>query len=403
MKYIILIFSILALHINSSKAQDSSLSPPLSKTDKEIKVGAEQLEKYLPLIQDKTVAVVANQTSRIKNTHLVDSLLALGIKIKVVFTPEHGFRGTSSAGEPVPNAVDEKTSLPIISLYGNNYKPSAKDLTGVDIVIFDIQDVGARFYTYISTMHYMMEACAESNISFLVLDRPNPNGFYVDGPILEEKYKSFVGLHPVPIVHGMTVAEYAKMINGESWLRDSLNCKLVYIPVEGYTHADYYQLPVKPSPNLPNMSAVYLYPSLALFEGTIVSVGRGTNTPFQVIGYPGFKDGTYSFTPRSIPDAAKNPPYLGQTCKGFNLSQFGEAYIRNLKGLYLYWLKAFYDSAPNKKKIFNPYFNSLAGTAKLKNQIIQGISEENIKKSWEEDLKKFKSIRKKYLLYPDFE
>lgn len=367
----------------------------------QIKVAAERTELYLSLIKDKSVAVVANQTSLIKSTHLVDSLISLGIDVKKIFSPEHGFRGIADAGEKVLNNVDPKTGLPVISLYGKKSKPLPADLKNVDVVIYDIQDVGVRFYTYISTLHYVMEACAENNKKLIILDRPNPNGHYVDGPVLEEKFKSFVGLHPVPIVYGMTVAEYAKMINEEGWLKDKLKCELVYILVDSYNHKSAYELPVKPSPNLPNMCSVYLYPSLALFEGTSISVGRGTETPFQVIGQPNLKNATYTFTPRSKVGAS-DPMYKDQLCSGYNLTDFGNVYMKNNNGIYLFWLQGTYKDSPDKAHYFNNYFNNLAGNSTLQQQIIDGVSEDIIRKSWEADLNKFRTIRKKYLLYKDF-
>lgn len=368
-----------------------------------IKTGAEQIENYLPLLKSKKVALLTNNTSRIAGTHLVDTLLSLKVQIQKVFCPEHGFRGLADAGEKVKSYRDKETNLPIISLYGASKKPKPADLKGIDIVIFDIQDVGARFYTYISSMHYMMEACAENNVEFLILDRPDPNGNYIDGPVLEKKFTSFVGMHPVPIVHGMTVGEYAKMINEEGWLLNNVKVKLTVVPCENYNHRLLYQLPVKPSPNLPNMASIYLYPSLCLFEGTNVSVGRGTDTPFQVIGLPGLKNAPFSFTPRSIVGASKNPPYEGVEVHGFDLTTFGSVYMKYNKGLYLYWLINMYKEAPDKEGFFNNYFNNLAGTASLKQQIIEGKTEEEIKATWQDDLKKFKQIRKKYLLYEDFE
>ncbi len=277
----------------------------------------EQTEKYLPLLKGKNIALVVNQTSVIQNTHLVDSLLSHKLRIKTIFAPEHGFRGEADAGAHVANGIDKKTNLPIISLYGNNKKPTSAQLKGIDLIIFDIQDVGARFYTYISTMHYVMEACAENGIPLLILDRPNPNGMYVDGPVLDMKFQSFVGMHPIPVLHGLTVAELAKMINGEKWLKDSAQCELVNITCENYTHQTTYSLPIKPSPNLPNDQAIALYPSLCFFEGTIVSVGRGTEMPFQLYGHPSWKT-AYSFTPISTAGAS-SPPYQNQRCYGYNL------------------------------------------------------------------------------------
>jgi len=288
-------------------------------------------------------------------------------------------------------------------LYGKNKKPQVADLADVDMVVFDIQDVGARFYTYISTMTFVMEACAENQIPVIILDRPNPNGFYVDGPVLESEFKSFVGLHPVPIVHGMTVGEYAKMVNGEGWLENGVKCELSVIPVENYTHRDFYELPVRPSPNLPNKNAVYLYPSLCLFEGTIVSVGRGTDFPFQVIGHPDFVTGSYLFTPKSIPGVASKPKYEGVTCFGQNLTGFAENITNQPHQLSLFWLIEYYKILKDKGSFFDNYFEKLAGTAQLRKQIEEGWSEVQIRESWQPGLEKFRQIRKKYLLYPDFE
>jgi uncharacterized protein YbbC (DUF1343 family) len=371
-------------------------------TSKDVKVGAERTDQYFPLLIGKNIAVVANQTSFIGNTHLVDSLLKAGLKVKKIFCPEHGFRGDADAGEKLENYKDSKTGLPVISLYGNSFKPKSEDLKGIDIMIFDIQDVGVRFYTYISTMHYVMEACAENKIHLIVLDRPNPNGYFIDGPVLEKEMTSFVGMHPVPLVHGMTIAEYATMINGEGWLKNGIKCKLTSIAVKNYNHSYFYELPIKPSPNLPNMNSVYLYPSLGLMEGTIISVGRGTNKPFQIIGNPGLTSGNFSFTPESKPGAT-NPPFLGEKCLGYDLENFSMIYIKNLKQIYLYWIIGSYEELKNKGNFFNPFFDKLAGTKKLREQIMNKVTEEEIRKSWQTDIAKFKTVRKKYLLYPDFE
>ncbi len=368
-----------------------------------ITTGAEQMKYYVPLLKDKRVAVVVNQTAKIGNTYLVDTLLKLKINIKKIFAPEHGFRGTSEAGAKVTSAIDKKTGIKVISLYGKNFKPTAQDLSDVDWVVFDIQDVGARFYTFISTLHYVMQACAENNKTLMILDRPNPNGYYVDGPLLDTAYKSFVGMHPVPIVHGLTVAEYAQMINGEHWLGDTLWCKLVILKVTGYDHNTMYKLPVKPSPNLPTSESVYLYPSLCLFEGTEVSVGRGTSKPFQQIGRPNFTEGRITFTPKVIPGVADNPLYKNQVCTGFDLTSFCNSYVISSKRLYLYWLQGFYEKSANKALFFNDYFDKLAGSSILRKQIIEGKTVEEILKSWDDDLKKYKVKRKKYLLYTDFE
>jgi len=314
-----------------------------------ISPGANQTAAYFPRLKNKKIGMVVNITSTIGQKLSVDSLVAAGFSPSKIFAPEHGFRGESSNGASIANNIDEKTGIPIISLYGKHLKPSADDLKGLDLVIFDIQDVGARFYTYISTLHYVMEACAENNIPLLVLDRPNPNGFYVDGPVLEPAFKSFIGMHPVPIVYGMTIGEYAQMINGEKWLKDGIQCNLNVIPVANYTHKDRYTLPSKPSPNLNSQQAILLYPSLCLFEGTIISQGRGTYHPFQVLGAPALAGKfSYSFVPQSIPGMSENPLHLGQNCYGLDLSKEQIDEKLNLE-----WLLTFYKAYPNKKAFFD--------------------------------------------------
>lgn len=367
-----------------------------------IKTGADQTALYMPLLKGKTVAVVANPTSVIYKTHLVDSMLSSGIKIKCVFAPEHGFRGDAEAGGNVSNAIDEKTKLQIISLYGKNQKPTAENLKGVDYVVFDIQDVGVRYYTYISTLEFVMDACAENKVKLLVLDRPNPNGFYIDGPVLDKKFQSFVGRQCIPVVHGLTVGEYAEMLNGEGWLASQKKCSLTVINCYNYNHNSFYTLPVKPSPNLPNMNAIYLYPSLGFFEGTIVSVGRGTGKPFQVIGVPDSAIKGYSFTPVKIPNVAENPPYENVKCYGMDLTRNAFS-VKTTKRLELKWLIGFYKNATDKTTYFNSFFDKLAGNETLRKQIESNVSETEIRNSWKADLDKYKLIRKKYLLYPDFE
>ena len=364
--------------------------------------GAEQTDKYLPIIQGKRIAIVANQTSMINSTHLVDSLLSLKIDVEKIFCPEHGFRGIADAGATINNEIDQKTNLPLISLYGDNKKPTAEQLSEIDLVIFDIQDVGARFYTYISTLHYVMEACAENNIPLLILDRPNPNGFYVDGPVLNLENKSFVGVHPIPIVHGMTIAEYAQMVNKEHWLKDSVMCDLIIIRCANYTHKSLYKLPVNPSPNLSSMNAIYLYPSLCLFEGTIVSMGRGTDFPFQVIGNPMLKEMPFKFIPRKKVGAS-SPPFLDKVCFGLDLRDVGLDYMYNRKKINLEWIIDFYKKYPQKDKFFNSFFEKLAGNNDLRKQIKQGLTEDQIRQTWQADIENFKEIRRKYLLYMDFE
>ena len=365
-----------------------------------VKVGAERTEIYLPLLIGKRVAVATNHSGLIGNTHLVDSLIAMEVDVVKVFAPEHGFRGEADAGAHVKDERDQRTGLPIVSLYGKNKKPTAEQLADVDVIVFDIQDVGVRFYTYISTLHYLMEAAAGSDKQLVVLDRPNPNGFYVDGPLLDRKFTSFVGMHPVPLVHGMTVGEYARMIAGEGWLKTDRKCDPIIVECEGYDHNTYYELPVKPSPNLPNMSAVYLYPSLGLFEGTIVSVGRGTDRPFQCIGYPGSPIGNFTFMPRSMP-GAQDPPHKGIECTGIDLSDYGSFHSRLERKIMLHWLIGMYREAPDKGKFFNSFFDKLAGTDRLREQIIGGLDEEEIRASWQAELKAFKEMRRKYLLYEE--
>ena len=357
-------------------------------------LGAARSKEYLPLLKNKKVALLVNQTSMVDTVHLVDFLLEQGVQIQKIFAPEHGFRGKASAGEQVKDSKDVKTGLEIISLYGKNKKPSPEQLQDIDLVIFDIQDVGLRFYTYISTMHYLMEACAENDKKCIVLDRPNPNGHYIDGTIREEKYKSFVGMHPIPIVHGLTVGELAQMINGEQWLKDNLKCDLTVIPCKNYTHQTSYSLPIKPSPNLPNDRAIELYPSLCLFEGTIMSVGRGTNFPFQVIGLPHYSIQDFSFTPVAN-QGAKYPKHEGKTCFGYDLRKTD----KRTSSFSLYYLIEAYKITNKKEAFFVPFFAKLAGTAKLQEQILSGMSEAQIKKSWQEGLQKYKLMREKYLLY----
>lgn len=371
-------------------------------TDEDVLTGAERIDQWLPMTKDKKVAVVANHTSMINTTHLVDTMISLGVKVVKIFSPEHGFRGQADDGEEVASSVDAKTKLPVISLYGNHKKPTVADLKGVDLVIYDIQDVGVRCYTFISTMTYVMEACAEQKLPFIVLDRPNPNGYYVDGPVMEQEYVSWVGLHKVPLVYGMTIAEYARMVNDEKWLAGSVKCQLAWIPCEGYNHNVQYQLPVRTSPNLPNMPSVYLYPSLCLFEGTVMSVGRGTDMPYQVVGHPKLKNAAFTFTPKPS-FGAKTPLYNGQVCFGHDLHEFADLYIRDYKGLYLFWLMGCYKDMPDKENYFNSYFEKLAGTATLKKQIQDGVTEDKIRLSWIPEIVKFKMTRKKYLLYEDFE
>ena len=377
-----------------------------------ITTGADQYTVYRSIVSGKNIGVVANQTSIVEtemrsynsdgthsnefeSTHLVDFLLNNNIKIKSVFAPEHGFRGTADAGEKVKDGIDTKTGLPIISLYGNNKKPSKAQLEGIDMMVFDIQDVGARFYTYISTLHYVMEACAEQGIPLLILDRPNPNGHYIDGPILEPKHKSFVGMHPIPVVHGMTIGEYAQMINGEKWLANGVTCDITVIKNEGYTHDMAYSLPVNPSPNLPNDVAISLYPSLCFFEGTFISAGRGTDMQFQIFGAPSLPERFYefTFTPQSN-EGAKSPKFKGELCHGKDLRNYPKMDKINLD-----WLIEAYVANGKKKDFFTSFFTTLAGTTTLQKQIEDGYTSREIRKSWLDGLKDYEKMREKYLLY----
>lgn len=371
------------------------------KAQKKIIPGADQTDLYINYLKGKNIGMVINQTSVIgkRQTASVDSLLKLGIAVKKLFGPEHGFRGNASNGAKVDDSTDPNTNLPVISLYGKHYKPTLADLKGIDLMIFDIQDVGARFYTYISTLHYVMEACAENNIELMILDRPNPNA-YVDGPVLDTTYHSFVGMHPIPITHGMTIAEYAQMINGEGWLKNHVQCKLKIIKVANYTHASVYKLPVNPSPNLNTNQSVLLYPSLCLFEGTTLSLGRGTMFPFQVLGHPLLKGKyTYSFTPVSIPGMSEDPPQKNQVCYGIDLRNYNTNIIKSNGRINLAWLIELYRVFPDKQHFFNNYFTKLAGTDALRKQLEAGKSEKEIRQSWEPALSKYKAMRLKYLLY----
>ncbi|TFV97891.1 DUF1343 domain-containing protein [Algoriphagus kandeliae] len=363
----------------------------------QVLTGSERSDLYLPLLKGKKVGIVANQTSimpQSNNKHVVDFLLENGVALKKVFVPEHGFRGTADAGEKVDNSIDQKTGLNIVSLYGNNKKPSASQIQDLDVLIFDLQDVGVRFFTYISTMHYVMEAAAENGKQVIIFDRPNPLGDYVDGPIRKEGFESFVGMHPIPIVHGLTVGELAKMINGEKWLKGGLQVELEIIPVKNWVHDQEYHLPIKPSPNLPNDLAIRLYPSTCFFEGTVVSLGRGTLFPFQVYGYPDPKFGDFTFTPISIDGMSKNPPHQDKLCYGQDLRTQSLDHQFTLRFL----LQAFNDSEMGEK-FFNNYFNTLSGTDELKKQILEGKSEQEIRETWKKELEEYKILRNNYLIY----
>ncbi len=366
--------------------------------DSMLKTGAERTESYMPLLTGKSVALVVNHTSLVGDVHLLDSLIALKINVVKIFSPEHGFRGDADAGSFISGGYDQKTGVEVVSLYGKKKKPTPEDLKDVELVVFDIQDVGVRFYTYLSTMTLVMEACAENSIPFMVFDRPNPNGFYTDGPVLEPGYSSFVGMHPVPVVHGMTAGEYAKMVNEEGWLTNNVKCELLVIPVLNYTHQTLYDLPVKPSPNLADMTSIYLYPSLCYFEGTIMSVGRGTEMAFRLTGHPDYKAGDITFTPVSKPGASVNPPFKDQQCHGFDYSNLADSILLN-KRIYLQPLIQAWKYFNGKKEFFNNYFNNLAGNSTLRKQIEAGLTEKEIRASWQSGLENFREIRKKYLLY----
>lgn len=387
-KQIALFYIFFSYLISFANANESSVIP-----------GADRVNLYLPLIKDKRVALVVNQTSIVgpEKTHLLDTLLTLNIDVRRILAPEHGFRGEAEAGELIRNNKDKKTGLPIVSLYGKTKKPQPEHLSDIDVVIFDIQDVGARFFTYISTLHYVMEACAENNKRLIILDRPNPNDF-VDGPVLEMTQKSFVGMHPIPVLHGLTIGELAIMINKEKWLAGQRNCKLTIIKIANWQHGQPYSLPVPPSPNLPNNQAVALYPSLCFFEATQISIGRGTTFPFQVIGYPNKKFGKFTFTPKSLPGFAKNPLQENQLCYGIDLREEGTT-----GGLTLKYFLDFYKTSGFQAKFFSKpsFMDKLAGTASLRKDIIAGKTEEKIRNGWKDDLNKYKKMRKKYLLYND--
>lgn len=378
------------------------------KAKEQIITGADQTEKYLPYLKGKRVAVLANPTTIIGKKHLVDSLLAKGVNIVKVFGPEHGFRGKASAGVKVSDEKDPATGIPVVSLYGNKRKPTKADLANVDLMIFDIQDVGCRFYTYINVLSHIMEACAENKKELLILDRPNPNGYLVDGPILDMKYKSGIGMFPIPIAHGMTIAEFAQMINGEGWLPNKLKCKLKIIKVANYNHDMRYTLPVAPSPNLNTQQAIMLYPSTCLFEGTALNHGRGTYFPFTVFGSPLLKGKyTFSFTPKSIPGMAETPLHMNKECFGLDLRQFDINQLRKTKRINVQWMKELYAAFPEKEKFFDRSqsnqmgdINKLAGNALFKEQIMKGTPDKEIYASWEPGLSKYKAMRKKYLLYP---
>ena len=365
----------------------------------QIRIGAEQTERYYPMLKDKKIGVIANQASVVGDSNILDILVKQGFHVARIFSPEHGFRMSVEAGQVIGNGIDSVTGIEVVSLYGDRKKPSSGDLESIDLLIFDIQDVGVRFYTYISTLSYVMEACAENKIPLIVLDRPNPNGFYIDGPVLEKQYASFVGMHPVPVVYGMTIGEYARMINGEGWLKNRIKCDLRVIPLENYNHQTRCTLSAKPSPNLPNATAIQLYPSLCFFEGTHISIGRGTAFPFQVYGHPDLEYGSFSFTPGSIPGISLHPPLEGMICHGEDLRTYYPDNPKESGKLILQWLIKAYKNRGDNASFFTNYFNKLAGNNTLQQQIVQGKSEKEIRQSWKPGIEKFKKIRAKYLLY----
>ncbi|MFR2860415.1 MAG: exo-beta-N-acetylmuramidase NamZ domain-containing protein [Alistipes ihumii] len=364
-----------------------------------LETGAEQTGRYLPLLEGRRVGIMTNHTGTVGRTHLVDTLRSLGVDIRVVFAPEHGFRGQADAGESVASYRDQKTGIDVVSVYGSTKRPPDSIMQRLDVLLFDIQDVGLRYYTYLSSMHYLMEACAANGKRLIVLDRPNPNGFYVDGPVLEAKHRSFVGMHPIPVVHGMTLGELARMIDGEGWLRDGLRCKLTVIPCRGYTHRSRYRLPTAPSPNLPNMRAVYLYPSLCFFEGTPISLGRGTDFPFQAYGHPELQ-GDFSFTPRSNA-GAKNPPLKDKLCHGVDLRTSPSDERIWERGVDLGYVIDCYRQLNLGEKFFTPMFDRLTGTDYVRQMILQGAGADRIKARWADDVERFKQTRKPYLLYEE--
>lgn len=373
--------------------------PVIIKDYNSVSPGAQQFEAYLPKLKGKRVGVVTNVTGMVGNTSIVDTLIRLNVKVKKIFGPEHGFRNDAEAGAAVKNNRDPRTGLPVISLYGANKKPSSEQLKDLDVLIYDIQDIGTRFYTYISTMCYLMEACAENNKECIVLDRPNPNGFYIDGPVLKDEFKSFLGMHHVPVVYGMTCGEYAQMANNEGWLKNRVSCMLTVIPLKNYDRSASYRLPVNPSPNIPNAEAVLLYPSMGLFEGTIMSLGRGSVFPFQVIGHPAYPDTSFSFIPRPS-RLSKEPKYVNQRCFGKDLRK--ERYLSDHpRKLNLQWLTTAYRNMEHTA-FFDMNFNYHSGNALLQEQIRNHVPEKDIRESWQADINTFKEIRRRYLLYPDF-
>ncbi|WP_319228530.1 DUF1343 domain-containing protein [Draconibacterium orientale] len=394
MKQVTISVIILLSYIFFSGCKTTIQTPP-----QQVVVGAERTDSYLPFLENKNVGLVVNQTSVIDSVHLIDYLFNKGVSIKGIYAPEHGYKGNVERGEHVDGTTDPDTGIPVHSLYGQYRKPTPEMLEGIDVMIFDMQDVGVRFFTYINTMTRVMEASAENGIKVIVLDRPNPLGYYVDGPVLKPGFESGVGLFPIPVIHGMTVGEYAQMVNSEGWLKDGIQCDLEVVKMKNYTHETKYQLPVLPSPNLADMKSIYLYPSICLFEGADVNEGRGTETPFQVFGAPYYTPKDVSYVPKSIPVLALHPKFEGETCYGYDLSETPLAELQNIKQLEIKYVIDFYNKSDDKENFFTPFFDKLAGTDQLRKQIIAGMSEEEIRESWQTDLDNFKQLRKKYLLY----
>lgn len=387
-------------HARQGKTQSRDPQKLIMVSSEEILSGAERTGLYFPALQGRKIGVVCNHSSMIGSVHLVDSLIHAGFTINAIFSPEHGFRGDAEAGANLTDGKDARTGIQIISLYGKKKKPDAADLENIDLLLFDIQDVGVRFYTYISTLSGIMEEAAKTGIPLIVLDRPNPNGFYIDGPVLDTNFRSFVGMHPVPVVYGLTIGEYAMMINGEGWAGKK-KCILDVIPLEGYDHRMLVKLDSRPSPNLPDWQAIYLYPSVCLFEGTFISVGRGTDKPFRIIGHPQYLAGHFIFTPESIAGISENPPYKGKPCLGLDLTTYATDYQENTHHFNISWLLSMHEYFNDSTDFFNSYFDKLAGNDALRSAIMNGKTEEQIRQSWQEELAKFRSIRRKYLLYPD--
>lgn len=399
-RYFLIVFTLFGITCANKPLSQVPETVEAEEPAKTLLLGANNLDTIQSLVKGKRVALLVNHTATVGRTHVADTLKSRGINLVKIFGPEHGFRGNAADGELIDNGKDSRTGLPVISLYGKNKKPTPEQLADVDVVIFDIQDVGTRFYTYISTLHYLMEACAENKKSVIVLDRPNPHGGYIDGPILQPEFRSFVGMHPIPVVHGLTVGELAQMINGEGWLANGVKCPLTIVKMKNWKHSDRYDLPISPSPNLPNNQAIQLYPSLCFFEGTVISVGRGTPTPFQVIGNPQLSSYSFSFTPVTIKGVANQPLHEHKLCYGLDLRT-----ATTQKKIDLSYLLAMYKAYPDKDNFFwNPfdknYIDKLAGTAVFKQQVRDGLTEDQIRATWQKDLQAFDAKRKPYLLYP---